>query len=75
MKIVAERWIDIDGEEYKQVHDHAYIRRFILRSLELKAIKHDIDGKLFVNDASNNPIHVDHKNSILGLKMSAKAAN
>lgn len=70
--VEIDRWIDIDGEEFKQIENAAFIYRFTLRAIELKAIAPDKNGNLYFGDI---PSHVELNGKFVGLRYSKQASN
>lgn len=71
--MIINRWVDIDSNEFKQIENYSVIRRFTIRSVELKAAIPDKNGNLYTDDGK--PIHAELGKELVGIRLATKASN
>jgi len=67
-----DRWIDLDGLDFKQVERHTFIRKIVMVGIEGGVIVADKAGYLWQGE---NPVHAELDGKFVGLRYSAKAVN
>ena len=71
-QVTIDRWIDLDGADFKRVEKHNFIRKIISIGLEGGVITVDKAGYMWQGD---NPVHAELDGQLVGLRFAAKAVN
>jgi hypothetical protein len=71
-EINIERWIDLDGADFKRVAKPTFTRKIIQIGIDGGVIKVDNAGYMWQNGA---PVYAELDGKFVGLRFSAKAAN
>lgn len=67
-----DRWIDLDGPEFKKVEKPTFQRKIIQIGIEGGVIKVDNAGYMWQN---GKPVYTELDGRFVGLRFSAKALN
>lgn len=67
-----ERWIDLDGADFKRVEKHNLIRKILGIGIEEGIIKVDNAGYMWQKGL---PVYAELDGKLVGLRYSAKAVN
>lgn len=67
-----ERWIDMDGEDFKRIEKPTFVRKIVTIGIEGGVIKVDNAGYMW---AGENPVHAELDGELVGLRYAAKAVN
>jgi len=71
-QVNINRWIDMDGPDFKRVEKHNFIRKIISVGIEGGVIKVDKAGYMWQGE---NPVHAELDGQFVGLRFAAKALN